>query len=255
MRPLPLSPTFWSSKHALLRISQRNVVAALCTALNFALFHNIVVHAQTIEPVVVEYKGKASGRFEITNHGLAPMAVILEPRSFSVGLDGRAIYRPLDPTTHVDLSTMSFRIAPQQSYYVFYKAHADTLPAWFTVYADLASTQKEDGLKLRIMLPHTVYLYQPKPISKNAIHIQQAAFMTHADTVICDLDNTSSSLVRVQNVLAVGGKASAQANGFPLLPHSQRHLEIPWKQKNPPSYVLLRFPHFVVKEPLSVKDE
>jgi hypothetical protein len=235
--------------------SRRQVVVALCAGLLFALFRGIAVPAQTIQPVVVEYKVKAAGRFQITNNGLAPMAVVLEPRSFSVGLDGRAIYRVLDPAIHVELSTMSFQIAPHQSFYVFYKAHADTLPAWFTVYAVLSPVQKDPGMKLRIMLPHTVYLYQPKPITKAAIHIQQAAFLTRTDSVICDLDNASSFLVRVQEVRVVGEKTSVQANGFPLLPHSQRHLEIPWKQKNPPSFLVLHLPHFVVKEPLSVKGE
>jgi hypothetical protein len=248
---LTLSP--W--ERAMQRVGRRHIVAALRVASAFALFQGMAVPAQTIQPVVVEYKVKAAGRFQIKNNGLAPMAVVLEPRSFSVSLDGRATYRPLDPTIHVDLSTMSFQIAPQQSFYVFYKAHADTLPAWFTVYAVLSPVQKEEGIKLRIMLPHTVYLYQPKPISKTAIHIQQAAFLTRADSVVCDLENTGSSLVRVQEVRAVAQKNSVQANGFPLLPHSQRHLEIPWKQKNPPSYLILRFPHFVVKEPLSVKNE
>jgi hypothetical protein len=244
-----------SRKRAPIRVWSRAVVVVSCIALACAHFRGVSCFAQTIQPVVVEYKAKAAGRFQIKNNGLDPMAVILEPRSFDVGLDGRAIYRPLDPTTHLDLSTMSFQIGPEQSYYVFYKAHADTLPAWFTVYAVLAPVKKEEGLKVRIMLPHTVYLYQPKPIERTAIHFQQAAFMAHADTVTCDLENTSSSLVRVSEVRAVGGKASVQANGFPLLPHSQRHLEIPWKQKNPPSYLLLHFPHFVLKQPLSVKNE
>jgi hypothetical protein len=236
-------------------VRRRQYSAASFIVLPIALFQGMAIPAQTIQPVVVEYKAKAAGRFQITNNGLTPLAVVLEPRSFSVGLDGRAIYRPLDSTTHIDLSTMSFQIAPQQSYYVFYKAHADVLPAWFTVYAVLASPKKEDELKLRIMLPHTVYLYQAKPISKTAIHIQQAVFISQEDTVVCDLENTSSSLVRVQEVHAVGGKTSVEANGFPLLPHGQRHLEIPWQQKNPPSYLLLRFPHFVLKESLSLKNE
>jgi P pilus assembly chaperone PapD len=250
-----MSLTLSSWKSADFCARKRRRAAILCIVLSFALFQGRAVHAQTIAPVVVEYKGKASGRFQITNNGLTPMAVVLEPESFGVGLDGRPIYRPLDPTIHIDLSTMSFQIGPKQSYLVFYKAHADVLPAWFTLYSILTSPQPENGLKLRIMLPHTVYLYQPKPINKAAIHIQQAVYRMQSNTIVCDLENTSPALVRVQEIRASGGKESAEVNGFPLLPNGKRHLEIPWKQKTPPSYLILRFPHFVVKEPLSVKDE
>jgi hypothetical protein len=224
-------------------------------AMGFALFHGTMAPAQTVQPVIVEYTGKASGRFQLTNTSLAPMAVVLEPKSFSIGPNGKGKFRPLDSTIHVDLSTMSFRLEPQQSYYVFYKAHSDTLPAWFTVYAVFSPIAKEDGLKLRIMLPHTVYLYQKKPVDKGAIHIQEAAYHAGANTVVCDLDNQSSSLVRVQEVHVVGGKESVQVDGFPLLPGSPRHLEITWKQPDPPSYLLLRFPHFVLKEPLNITNE
>ena len=236
--------------------ARRRLVAALCLALPFVLLRGIPSRAQSVSPVIVEYKLKGAGRFQITNGGLVPMAVVLEPKSFSVGIDGKPIYRPLDPAIHLDLSTMSFRIAPQESFYVFYKVRADTLPAWFTVYAVLSSVRKEDGLKMRIMLPHTVYLYQKAPISKDAIHIQQAAYNPSQNTVICDLENTSASLVRVQGVLATaGGKEQAQGNGFPLLPRSSRHIEIPWKQADSPTSLTVRFPHFVVKEPVTVKSQ
>ncbi len=246
-----------SWKGAVMCVKRRKCAtfALLIMALVFVLFQGTIAPAQTVQPVIVEYTGKAAGRFQVTNTSLAPMAVVLEPKSFSIGPDGKGKFRPLDPTIHVDLSTMSFRLEPQQSYYIFYKAHADTLPAWFTVYAVFSPVAKEDGLKLRIMLPHTVYLYQKKPVAKDAIRIQQAVYRASTNTVVCDLLNPSSSLVRVQEVHVVGGKESVQADGFPLLPGSPRHLEITWKQPDPPSYLLLRFPHFVLKEPLNVTNE
>jgi hypothetical protein len=65
--------------------------------------------AQTITPVIMEYTGKAGGRFELTNDTLTPMAVVLEPRSFSIGPDGKGLFRALDPghplrTLHHELS-------------------------------------------------------------------------------------------------------------------------------------------------------
>jgi hypothetical protein len=211
--------------------------------------------AQTIQPVITEYTEKAEGKFEVTNDTLTPMAIVLEPKSFSITPEGRGVFRQLDSGIRLELSSMSFRLEPKQSYYVFYKAHAETLPAWFTVYAVFSPIKADPGMKVRIMLPHTVYLYQKKPIDKSAFHIEQSAYLTQKDTVICDLENKGSSLVRVQDVRAVTGKTSVVAAGFPLLPGSSRHLEIAWKEKVRPDYLLLHFPHFDVKEPLTAKDQ
>jgi P pilus assembly chaperone PapD len=236
-------------------VRRRMRIALRCMAVCFALFQYASVHAQTISPVIVEYTGKAEGKFQLTNDGLTPLAVVLEPSSFSVGLNGKPVFRPLDPTIHLDLSTMSFQLQPKQTYYIFYKAHADTLPAWFTVRAIFSGIQRADGAKVRIILPHTVYLYQKKAVAQNEIHVQHVAYLTSTDTVVCDLENVSSSLIRVQDVSVIGGKESVPAQGFPLLPGSPRHLEIPWKQPNPPNYINLRFPTFVMKEHLSIEDK
>jgi hypothetical protein len=104
--------------------------------LAFALaFFGFVAHAQTISPVVVEYQERGEGKFELTNSSLQPLVVVLEPKSFSIAPDGAGMFRPLDPAIHVELSTMSVRLLPKQSYTVFYKAWADSLPQWFTIYA------------------------------------------------------------------------------------------------------------------------
>lgn len=225
--------------------------AVVCSS----LFLGATVFAQSIQPVIVEYVEKGEGKFELTNNTLVPMAVVLEPKSFNITPDGRGVYRPLDPGIHVELSTMSLKLQPKQSYYVFYKARAEALPAWFTVYAVFSPIQNNEGLKLRIMLPHTIYLYQKKPIGQESIHIQQASYLTQKDSVICDLENVSPELVRVQEVRAVAGKTSVVAAGFPLLPGSPRHVQFEWKEKVPPEYLLLHFPHFDVKEPLIAKNQ
>lgn len=213
-----------------------------------------VVHAQSIQPVIVEYTEKADGKFEVTNDTLTPMAIVLEVKSFSIKADGRGVFRPLDPGIHVKLSTTSLRLEPKQTYYVFYKATADALPAWFTVYATFTPIEGKEGLKVRIMLPHTVYLYQKKPLGRESIHIDNALFSAPKSTVLCDLENSSTALVRVQQVRAVAGKTSVVVAGFPLLPGSMRHLSIEWKESAPPQYLLLQFPHFEVKEPLNFAD-
>jgi hypothetical protein len=79
------------------------------------------------------------------------LVVLLEPKSFSITPDGQGVFRPLDHDIHVDLSAMSAPLEPGQTYYVFYKAHADHLPAWFTVYSTFSPLQHGPGMDVRIM--------------------------------------------------------------------------------------------------------
>src|SRR5260370_7797643 len=90
--------------------------------------------AQTISPVIVEYPEKADGRFQIYNDADIPLTVVLEPHSFSVNEAGNATFRKLDPGIHVQLSSTSFRLAPKQPFFVFYKPSAQTLPTCSFIY-------------------------------------------------------------------------------------------------------------------------
>jgi hypothetical protein len=225
--------------------------SALLAVLLSVLFAAPQLRAQTVQPVIVEYQQKADGRIEVTNSTLQPMAVVLEPRSFSISEDGRGIYRPIDPSIHLKLSTTSFLLGPQQTYYVFYKATADTLPAWFTVYAGFTQVGASAGLKVRFMLPHTVYLYQKQPLDKASIHVANAAYRSADNKVVCDIRNDGAGLVRVEEVRAVGDKSSVEGGGFPLLPGASRHLAIDWKERGSPTAIVLHFPRFEVKEAVS----
>ena len=207
--------------------------------------------AQTVSPVIVEYKVKADGRFALTNNTLTPMAVTLEPRSFSITPDGNGVYRTLDPGIHVRLSAMSARIDPGQTYYVFYQAKADKLPAWFTVYTTFSSLQHSGSLDVRILLPHTVYIYPKKQASKNVVQINQAAFAASTNKVICELQNNSADLERVQEVRVTSKTKSATAAGFPMLPGGQRHLEVPWNETEPPTGIQFRLEHSTMNLPLA----
>jgi hypothetical protein len=211
--------------------------------------------AQSVQPVISEYKVKASGKFALTNNTLTPMAVVLEPKSFSITPDGNGVYRPLDPDIHVELSAMSFRLDPKQTYYVFYKARADKLPAWFTVYSVFSSLQHSSGLDVRILLPHTVYLYPKTPLREREVHVSQAAYLVKSKKIVCDLQNDGVDLGRVQEVRVTSGHESATAAGFPLLPGGQRHVEVSWNGQEPPQVLLLRFEHFTLKQSLSTSDE
>jgi hypothetical protein len=207
--------------------------------------------AQTVSPVIVEYKQKGEGKILLTNNTLTPLVVVLQPQSFSIAPDGTATYRPLDPGIHVSLSTSSVRLQPRQEYYVFYKTHADALPAWYTIYATFSGAQRGPGINLRIMLPHTVYLYQKQPLQKEEVHVSSAAWDQAHAIVTCDIVNTGHDYGRMREGTVQAGKESAPVNGFPLLPGSPRHLEIPWTGKNPPEQIVLHFDRFEIKLPLT----
>ena len=211
--------------------------------------------AQTVQPVISEYKVKAEGRFALTNNTLTPMAVVLEPKSFSITPDGNGVFRPLDPGIHVELSAMSFRLEPKQTYYVFYKAKVDKLPSWFTVYSVFSSVQHSSGLDVRILLPHTVYLYPKELLQEKEVGVSRAAYLINSKKIICDLQNDGSNLGRVQEVRITSGQESATAAGFPLLPGGRRHIEVSWSGKEAPQMLLLRFEHFTIKQPLSTSAE
>ena len=206
--------------------------------------------AQTVQPVISEYQVKADGKFALTNGTLTPMVVVLEPKSFSITPDGHGIFRSLDQYIHVELSAMSARLEPGQTYYIFYKAHADQLPAWFTVYSTFSSEQHHPGLDVRIMLPHTVYLYQKHPLNKEEINIPTATWQAASKTIVCDVENHGTSLARVQEVRMSGPHASESSGGFPLLPLGRRHLELSWDEKQPPDSLEFRFEHFTLKVPI-----
>ena len=212
------------------------------------------VSAQTIQPVILEYSEKADGKFEVTNDTLVPMAIVLEPKSFSITQDGQGDFRTLDADIHVRLSTTSLRLEPKQSAYVFYRAKADRLPAWFTIYAGFSAIQPHTGMSVRVMLPHTVYLYQKKPLTKDSIHVADISYSPKNQSIICDVENAGPALVRVQQVTAVAGRKSVDLAGFPLLPGSSRHLSLDWKENTAPEFLVIHFPHFDLKQPLKSKD-
>src|SRR5271157_5470165 len=94
--------------------------------------------AQTVRPVVNEIGNPAKGRVEYVNDGLTPLNVVLEAKSFTVSETGEISYQPLDPNIHLKLSTTSFRMQPQQTYYVFYEASSLQSPTWFVIYAAIS---------------------------------------------------------------------------------------------------------------------
>jgi hypothetical protein len=205
----------------------------------------------------MEYKNKAEGKFSVVNTTLEPMVVVLEPKSFSISPDGRGTFRTLDPAIHVQLSTMSVKLQPLESYTIFYKADADAFPAWFTIYATFSPARSTGAsISVRVQLPHTVYLYQSKPIDREEVHVLNARYSVSKHKLVLDMLNVGKSLTRVQEVRASAAHVDpATVSGFPLLPGALRTVEIEWKGKEPPTSLNIAFERFTLKPSFAIETD
>jgi hypothetical protein len=211
--------------------------------------------AQTVRPVIAELGNPAKGRIEYYNDSLTPLSVVLQAQSFTVSETGAMSYRPLDPNIRLRLSATSFRLMPQQSYYVFYEAEAQTAPAWFVVYAAFSGFpfRTQQGMTIRLELPHTVYLLPKRSVEKSDVLVERLEFSPSDKKLILEVQNTGENFGRVQQTFVTFGKKRAEAPGFPMFPHSKRVLEIPLEQDAEPGGIVLQFRDFKIEESLRAR--
>jgi hypothetical protein len=204
---------------------------------------------QTIRPVVIEYQQEGIGRLELVNDGLLPLGVVLEAKAFSVSEKGSISYSELPKSVHLKLSATSFRIAPKQTYTVFYEAKADTLPAWFVVYALMSPlpVRGATGMRVQVELPHTVYLLAKTKVNKEDIQVERAEFDGSAKKVILSVVNHAGNVARILNISVTGKKAHADSNGLPLFPNTRRVIDIQWQGDDLPTKVELRSERFKIE--------
>lgn len=236
------------------RITPQLLAGFFCLAISCA-----TSLAQTVRPVISELGNPAKGRVEYVNDGLTPLNVVLEPRSFTVSEKGELSYRPLDPSIHLKLSATSFRIQPQQTYYVFYEATSPQSPAWFVIYAAFSGFpfRTAQGMNVRLELPHTVYLLPKHSVTKPEVHIERAELSRSEDKVRLEVENTGDNFGRVLETQLLYTKKKQEAPGFPIFPHSKRIFEIPLDEKaeaeNVPVDYVLQFQNFKVEGKLQAQ--
>ena len=212
--------------------------------------------AQTVRPLINELKNPAKGEVEYVNDSLTPLNVVLEMKSFTVSETGELSYRPLDSNIHVKLSATSFRIQPQQTYYVFYEASSTQSPAWFVIYANFSGFpfRTAQGMNVRLELPHTVYLLPKESVKKEDIRFDRAEVNAAQNKVLIEVENTGDNFGRILETQLIYNKKKQEAPGFPVFPHSKRILEIPLDTKveggNVPSSVEIEFQNFKVEQNL-----
>ena len=226
---------------------KRTFLALICL-----FFFARLAPAQTISPVIVEYTDKAEGRFQLYNDGDIPLTVVVEPHSFTVDSTGMATFRKLDPGLHVQLSTTSFRLAPKQTYYVFYKATTETYPNWFTIYATVTGPTTATGLKLALELPHTVYLLGHKSLEESKITWNKAELTVQGGKrrITAEVENHGSDYGRVEQVEVISTSGKQTFAGFPLFPGQRRDIEFDWEQPGTPKQIVLKFPKFKMESGL-----
>lgn len=213
-------------------------------------------NAQTVRPLINELSNPAKGRVEYVNDGLTPLNVVLEAKSFAVSETGEVSYRPLDPDIHLKLSTTSFRLQPQQTYYVFYEASSTKNPQWFVIYAAFSGFpfRTAQGMNVKLELPHTVYLLPKASVEKPDVIIERAELNPAANKVTLSVMNQGDNFGRVLETQLVYDKKKQEGPGFPIFPHSRRILEIPLTDKaegeNIPAGVSLQFQKFKVQQKL-----
>lgn len=189
--------------------------------------------AQTVRPLINELGNPAKGRVEYVNDGLTQLNVVLEAKSFTVSDTGEIAYRPLDPDIHLKLSTTSFRIQPQQTYYVFYEASSTKNPQWFVIYAAFSGFpfRTQQGMNVRLELPHTVYLLPKTSVERQDLTIDKAELNLAANKVTLEVENQGDNFGRVLETQLVYARKKVEAPGFPIFPHAKRILEIPLTDK------------------------
>jgi hypothetical protein len=225
----------------------------------FALALSAGAVSQTVRPVISELGNPARGRVEYVNDSLTPLNVVLEAKSFTVSEKGELSYRPLDPNIHLKLSATSFRIQPQQTYYVFYEASAPPSPTWFVIYASFTgfAFRTAQGMNVRLQLPHTVYLLPKQRAEKADVRVVRAELNAADNKVLLEVENTGDNFGRVLQTQLASGRKKQEAPGFPIFPHSKRILEVPLDAKGggdtDPTEVSFQFENFKIEEKLQVK--
>lgn len=227
----------------------------LCLVFGAWLILSCQVAAQTVRPLISELGNPAKGRVEYVNDSSVPLNVVVEARSFSVDENGGIKYRPLDGNIHLKLSATSFRIPPQQSYFLFYEASADAAPAWFVIYGAFSGFgfRTAEGMNVRVQLPHTVYLLPKREVQPADLHIVSCDFNASEKKVTMVAENSGPSFGRIQQAFLSSGKKRQEVPGFPIFPQSRRRMEYTWDGDDPPEKVLLELEKFKVEG--SVKQE
>ena len=110
----------------------------------------------------------------------------------------------------------------------------------------------DNGLNVRLILPHVVYLNQKKALKKQDVVIRALEFSPAHQKSQSPTGKPGANLGRVLQVAISDGHATGQpSGGFPLFPHSRRWTEVKWDADTTPDRLTLRFARFTIDTVLS----
>jgi hypothetical protein len=119
----------------------------------------LTASAQVVSPVVTECGRKCRGEFTISNPSVQALSAVVQPFSFSLDAKtGKSILRPLDKTVDVHLDEMAARIGPRSEHTFSYSIRCSQMPCLVTMYAAMTVGHTEQGVAVRVMLPHVAYV-------------------------------------------------------------------------------------------------
>ena len=133
------------------------IAAILIFNVAFVLGSAVRGWSQTVSPLVVECGRKCSGSFVVTNEGVQPMAVVVEPFSFSLSHEGNSLFRALDKTVEVQLNEMTARIGPHSEHEFDYSMRCSAEPCLVALTTGMIVGHTEEGIAIRLVIPHIVY--------------------------------------------------------------------------------------------------
>lgn len=213
--------------------------------------------AQTIQPLVAEYRGAARGRLELLNQADQPLNVVLEPKGFRVGVNGEVWDEVLPAGVQVKLSASSLRIPARQSRSVFYEVQSSERPVWFVIFANFTgySRAQFSGVNVQLELPHYVYLLPSSGWRASDISVRTAAYDRETKKLVVIVENRGQDFGRIDTVEVRGERLRASEVGFPLFPKTERRVEVSWAGTDLPDRVVLRSKEFTVERRLLVEPQ
>jgi hypothetical protein len=182
--------------------------------------------AQALSPPHAEYTRKANGMFALRNNSDVPLVAFLEVRRFSFDDKGTLLFSDPPPNLNVEFGSNSFTIPSKQTHYVFYKADGPAPPNWFAIVSTLIpATQVHANLRVGIVLPHFVYVFQQHKIKSGDIEVQVVPGSRQGEYRM-GFKNVSEKLARVETIEGKGFEHKVQRGGFHVFPGKTRWITL-----------------------------
>src|SRR5262249_9095498 len=108
-----------------------------------------------------------------------------------------------------------------------------------------------EGLQIHVLLPHTVYLLPKGDVKKADLVVKTAEFHPTEQKVVLRVENTGPAFGRVLEADIGSGKDKVTSNGFPVFPHRERQIEIPWTSSDDPKKVTLHLKGVFLEGPIT----